>query len=1512
MIGLSCHISIYSCFLLLGSILLFLHIMSFFPKKQKAPPEIIPGDDENLPSFSYDSFDGLRLVGAGAFGDVYCGNYKDEKVCIKVLKHSERRSVLREARFLYKLNHKNIVNFYAVDPKSKAIMMEFLMFDFTPCGLNESVSNVSEFLEKIDPIDAKNFEHIIVYIADQTLSALDYLHSKNVAHRDLKPGNILLSNRKYSENSQWLFCREWCEVKVTDYGESWGNIVETSSAMRTHTVNVYKGTPAYMAPEVHGKKDQLSESELKKADIWSLGMLMFALMNPGSRPPYFDKALREKVDMRYFAEYVKEQINKGERPEQIEKYNSQQKSVWSHLMKIYDMCLVNPEDRPDITSLQSCMQSGIKTKIDLSCHQGTVLEKASENHAGGNTFVSPNNDGTSGCSFFALKFGELIYQEIYMRLSMILEWEQLKRQCEDILTNFPEEFNPFRVMGRDYCPDDACKILVENDLLKPCKREFVSFGHLTFSSEGVDDIKKSLDTDGIYVFTMEPYTFLYGKVGEDYFIIDSHAVPKVIGGNDSGLILVFKDKFSCVTWILQRCYYIRPKTPVYQQSISLRFMNNLLLSPLNEEHEYIASASDTDIDDQVDECKSPRDEVGEVEEVEESERISIDLTLEDDKGHSPQTQVHEMKYFGRHHLPCVKSYRRKLTDTESYQLVQSNNERCRKVPQSCKENAVFLIDSTSLAHIGDVKNDMMVFKKNYETRTVKLEKQADGGLMRRRLIQNDEIIKMYVNRNENDAGLIRNIVYFLDGDDKIIEDTIILQYYLNYNIVPDGHDSVEFQAKPHGNSKRDNKFYPSKKSTLEDLKKRVAAGVRVRKIYEDCNLKRSDDADYGDLPRNAKQLYNVKGQQYPMNESNTILGYNHEYCGGEFVWTHTDHPSDLWVIGKSSMKQDLKNSAKLHPISIDPTFNHGAFEVTPFTYKTQLFQSKDKNTGEWKQTLLLGPIILHHGKEERTYDVGFACASKMLDLDKEKFGVLTDGEPALINSIKSNFKKAILGRCTNHFKQNCEDFIKNNIGEIKPSESKLLLEIVFGPNGLVEAADKKALKKQLQEAIPLLDTIETTLLNKGSEYKPRFSIFIKQNDAVLRRMVRDVRIEMGLPLKSDGTPMRTYTNQSECMNSMLKAKKTSLGYGQRTDLKKYQFIKDIYLPMIEEKDEELKKAVYGQSYHHRLSPRAKYLEVDTEYWFDLSKAQREQYFLGIRSLSGEDLDRRKPVKIDTSDDVVPVDNREKLSVSLVVELTRLFYADCIETKALELLNSPNGITLTPTIGSTDPDTEKMFLVASGKKDVFYKVKIGKNNNVSCTCKGYSNVHICSHSVAVAEKLKILRHHVDIAKKGKRMASVNGGGDGAGAGRKGQVKRRKRNYDIVVSPTNQQNLPRPVFTQIWHNNYPLELCSVREIPEDKVCGYCQTAFPSLVPIKSIPYDIAIRHKEKWLYPNQKSSTPSHFVSRYFTYRYYCVKHDCIINRFPYFVKEILQKASDVNLDDSHLKLIKEQFGFDFSQ
>ena len=67
----------------------------------------------------------------------------------------------------------------------------------------------------------------------------------------------------------------------------------------------------------------------------------------------------------------------------------------------------------------------------------------------------------------------------------------------------------------------------------------------------------------------------------------------------------------------------------------------------------------------------------------------------------------------------------------------------------------------------------------------------------------------------------------------------------------------------------------------------------------------------------------------------------------------------------------VSNSLQLTPASFDATFNHGDFEVTPMSYRHHLVESKSRNIcGEWSNAVIIGPVIIHHGKTEEVYDDG--------------------------------------------------------------------------------------------------------------------------------------------------------------------------------------------------------------------------------------------------------------------------------------------------------------------------------------------------------------------------------------------------------------------------------------------------------------------------------------------------------------------------------------------------------------
>ena len=199
----------------------------------------------------------LNIIDHGAFGTVIHVKEKstNKDFAVKVINKLGADSILiekmkEEVAILKKLEHENIVKFYGYMETANQflIKMEYIKY-----------GTLSRWIKNQKNISEDNASLII----RKLLSAVAYLHSKQICHRDIKPENIMFSK----EN-------DLTSIKIIDFGLS----VQNFEVLKNHD---YCGTFIYMAPEQIEKK-----SYYVSVDIWSIGILMYMLLNNGKHPFY--------------------------------------------------------------------------------------------------------------------------------------------------------------------------------------------------------------------------------------------------------------------------------------------------------------------------------------------------------------------------------------------------------------------------------------------------------------------------------------------------------------------------------------------------------------------------------------------------------------------------------------------------------------------------------------------------------------------------------------------------------------------------------------------------------------------------------------------------------------------------------------------------------------------------------------------------------------------------------------------------------------------------------------------------------------------------------------------------------------------------------------------------------------------------------------------------------------------------------------------------------------------------
>ena len=95
---------------------------------------------EDVTKIRYVDVPNKKILGSGGFGDIYAADYLGSRVILKVLTEAENEEIVKEARFLQKLKHLNIVELIGMELNKKTLTLEHMTFDLTPFGISNYVT----------------------------------------------------------------------------------------------------------------------------------------------------------------------------------------------------------------------------------------------------------------------------------------------------------------------------------------------------------------------------------------------------------------------------------------------------------------------------------------------------------------------------------------------------------------------------------------------------------------------------------------------------------------------------------------------------------------------------------------------------------------------------------------------------------------------------------------------------------------------------------------------------------------------------------------------------------------------------------------------------------------------------------------------------------------------------------------------------------------------------------------------------------------------------------------------------------------------------------------------------------------------------------------------------------------------------------------------------------------------------------------------------------------------------
>jgi len=275
-----------------------------------------------------------RLLGKGGFAKCYefINQETEHSSAAKVIpkkslvKSRAKQKLISEIKIHKSLHHPNIVAFehYFEDSENVYLLIEI-------CH-NQTLNELLKRRKKLTELEVQCY-------AVQIIKALRYLHTHRVIHRDLKLGNLFISEKM--------------EIKVGDFG------LATKLEFDGERKRTVCGTPNYIAPEIlEGKTGHSYE-----VDIWSLGVIMYTLII--GKPPFETNNVKETY----------KRIKMGN-------YSFPENAVISEPAKdlIQSILVLDPQKRPKLDEILNHDFFHIGTSIPKTMQKSTLACPPSLNY----------------------------------------------------------------------------------------------------------------------------------------------------------------------------------------------------------------------------------------------------------------------------------------------------------------------------------------------------------------------------------------------------------------------------------------------------------------------------------------------------------------------------------------------------------------------------------------------------------------------------------------------------------------------------------------------------------------------------------------------------------------------------------------------------------------------------------------------------------------------------------------------------------------------------------------------------------------------------------------------------------------------------------------------------------------------------------------------------------------------------------------------------------------------------